>query len=104
MKLPDVHQAILDQETLSAYFLDLDQAAQVLEVRAKGHEALRANESTLDLLRGRVLFEGKDVASLQIRYNFEGIEWWDTLSWIAGEIRLVRIGHDWSKIEESTST
>lgn len=100
MKLPDVHEAILDQQTLDTYFRDLEHAAELLEVRAKGHQALRANESTLDLIRGRVLFEGKDVAGLQIRYNFEGIEWWDTLSWVDSKIRLIRIGHDWSELTD----
>jgi len=100
MKLPDLHQATLDLETLKAYFEDLAVAAQILEVRVKGAEALRAQENTTDLLRAQVLFEGKDVGGLQVRYVFEGLEWWDTLNWVGEEIRLIRIAHDWSKIEE----
>lgn len=99
MKLPDVHQAVLDDETLHAYFRDLEHAATILEVRVKATNALRANEGVHDLLRARVLFEGKDIAGMQVRYLFDEKEWLDTLSWGPAGARLVRIAHEFSEDE-----
>jgi len=41
------------------------------------------------------MFEGKDVGGMQIKYLYEGLEWWDTLMWVGENIRLIRIAHDW---------
>lgn len=93
--LPELQNAMIDLETFRRYVDDL-QLAEILEVRLKGAEALRAGEDVTDLARGATMFEGQDVGGMQIRYRFEGLEWWDTLMWVGERIRLVRIAHDWA--------
>lgn len=93
--LPELQDSLIDNATFHQYVDDLHHAAKVLDVRLKGHDAPRAQDNTIDLARGFVLFEGKDVGGMQIKYLYEGLEWWDTLMWVGENIRLIRIAHDW---------
>lgn len=93
--LPELQDSMIDEATFRQYVDDLHHAAKILDVRLRGHEAARAQDNTIDLARGFVLFEGKDVGGMQIKYLYEGLEWWDTLMWVGENIRLIRIAHDW---------
>lgn len=96
--LPDLHDATIDLDTFRIYIDDLS-LSEILEVRLKGLEAQRAGDSLTDLARGATLFEGQDAAGMQIKYRFDGLEWWDTLMWVGDRIRLVRIAHDWASYD-----
>ena len=91
IKLPDLHETVLDTETLSAYFDDLASHAEVFDVIAKGAPQQYAGEQALDLAGGRALIESGLTRGLQVRYRFQGAEWWDTMICQADGVRLVRI-------------
>lgn len=94
--LPELHNAVIDLETFREYVDDL-RCVEILEVRLKGADAMRAVDHVTDLARGATMFEVRDVGGMQIKYRFEGLEWWDTLMWVGERIRLVRIAHDWAR-------
>lgn len=91
---PEINQGLLDDETLAQYFRDLEHA-KVFAVMVKGAPKNYANKRNLELSTGRSLFEDGVAHGLQIRYLWEGDEWWDTLSRTDEGTRLVRITHEW---------
>ena len=95
-RLRDFHEAFLDGATLKHLFDDLEGAAEVLAVLAKGGGKDRAHGGALTLEEGRDLFFSQSVRGLQIRYRYQDVEWWDTLMHTPGGVRLVRIAQeDW---------
>ncbi len=95
-RLRDFHEAYLDPATLQQLFVDLAGAAEVLAVLAKGAGKDRAHGGTMSLKQGRELFMNQQVRGLQIRYRYEGSEWWDTLMHTPKGVRVVRIEQeDW---------
>lgn len=91
---PELHQGLLDTETLAQYFRDLENA-QVYEVLVKGAAERYAEDGDFDLERGRDLFLSGAVLGLQIRYRWNGDDWWDTLMQGAGGVRIIRVQHQW---------
>ena len=95
-RLRDFHEAFIDPATLEQLFVDLKGAAEVLAVLAKGGGRDRAHGGALTLQEGRELLMSKKAKGLQIRYRYEGSEWWDTLMHTPGGIRIIRIEQeDW---------
>lgn len=95
-RLRDFHEAFIDPATLEQLFVDWAGAAEVLAVMAKGGTTDRAHGGTLSLEEGRALFMDKKVRGLQVRYRYEGSEWWDTLMRTPAGVRIVRIEQeDW---------
>ncbi len=95
-RLRDFHEAFVDPATVEQLFVDLEGAAEVLAVMAKGGATDRAHGGALSLEEGRQLFVSKKVKGLQIRYRYEDSEWWDTLMHTPGGVRIVRIEQeDW---------
>ncbi len=96
--LPPLHESTLAGDDLDALFRDLAALTRVLGILPKHapreHVEPAATPLTLDsarigLLRGH--FRG-----LQIRYLYDGAEWWDTLlpaPGAPGHFRIVRIQH-----------
>ncbi len=94
--LPEVNDAILDDETVEQLFIDIGALGDILGVTARGHgPQTRGGEQNITLERARELFLNHDVNGLQIRYIHAGIEWWDTLMHTPAGTRLVRISHTW---------
>lgn len=91
--LPDLHEAVLDDATLDELFADVANCTQISEVIAKhGTRQHTPDRSyTLDDAR-RMLLDGS-VLGVQLRYTYEGDQWWDTLMRIPAGVRLVRIRH-----------
>ena len=94
VEFPDMHQGLLDAETLAQYFRDLEHA-RVFEVLVKGAPRKYADEDSFSLERGRELFEAGTVRGLQIRYLWNDAEWWDTLLRGGNGVRIVRVQHEW---------
>lgn len=89
--LPDLHQAILEAAQVEAYFADLAEHAALQEITAKSGPRTHAAEAPLTLDQAhRALLQG-DVRGVQIRYDFQGDTWWDTLMAGPQGIRLVRL-------------
>lgn len=95
-RLREFHEAFVDAATLEQLFVDLDAVADVLAVMAKGGSTDRAHGGTMSLEEGRSLFVAQKVRGLQIRYRYQGSEWWDTLMHTPKGVRIVRIEQeDW---------
>lgn len=91
--LPALHEAELDRPTVEALFADVAQLCRVLEVLPRGGARERARPAgiPLDLARDQLL--AGEIAGVQLRYEHEGAQWWDTLMATPTGWRLVRIRH-----------
>ncbi len=95
LDLPELHQAVLDTETLEAYFRDLATCAEVFAAIPKmgpGHVAPRS----VSLSEGQALLAAGQLRGLQVRYRYQGAEWWDILIVSAETVRLTRIEQKFS--------
>lgn len=90
----ELQDAVLDRDMVDRLFFDVREAAELLGVTVKGALESMASAEGIDLDAARDALHDGRVAGVQLRYRFEGTEWWDTLLWTRGGIRLVRIDHD----------
>lgn len=98
-ELPDLQQSVLDPETLAQLFVDLGSFTEIVEVIPKAMaEGYVPESSTITLEEGREMLLSGAVRGLQIRYRYQGSQWWDTLLPDAnsGGFRIVRIQHDFA--------
>lgn len=89
-ELPELHQSELDPDTLEALFADLEACAEIHAVIPKagpGH----VTPASITLAEGRALLTAGQLRGLQIRYRYQGSEWWDTLIAVGGAVRITRI-------------
>ena len=98
IEFPDVNQGSLDEATRAQYFRDLEHA-EVFAVLVKGGPERYANQRSMELATAKKLFDKGLCHGLQIRYLWQGEEWWDTLFRTPREVRLVRIQQDWDDEE-----
>jgi len=96
-QLADLHEALLDAPTLDRLFDDIAAATELLEVTIKGGRLQRAGDAPVQLEAARALLASGAARGVQIRYRFEGAEWWDTLLTVSEGVRLVRIRHVWQE-------
>lgn len=94
--LPELHQTILDDTTLSALFSDLETFTEVLSVIAKAGPGY-VTPKNISLQEGHELITQDKVRGLQIRYQYAGDEWWDTLIKTPDGIRITRIKPDFQQ-------
>jgi len=89
--LPDLQDAILDQDTFERLIADLTTMTSELSVRLKrGAETLTGTEPASLEAALQALGKG-EVLGVQLRYRY-GPDWWcDTLLRTGGGLRLVRI-------------
>lgn len=90
-ELPDLHQAVLDPGTLNQLFEDIQQLTQVIEVKAKLASQEYALPDDLTLFRAKELLLKRSVGGVQIRYLYEGHQWFDTLLVKEQGIKLTRV-------------
>jgi hypothetical protein len=93
-KLPEMSDAVLDDDQLAALFRDLRQCVEVDEIvlRTGPGRADDAGQATLD--DAESLLAEREVRGVQVRYRYDGANWMDTLMPVADGVRLVRIRHD----------
>ena len=95
--LPDLQQSALDPETLAQLFSDLSSLTEILEIipkaAAAGYVEEKSTQITLDEARDLLL--SSSIRGLQIRYRYQGTQWWDTLlpDSSGHGFRIVRIQH-----------
>jgi hypothetical protein len=97
--LPDLQQSVLDPDTLAQLFSDLGSLTEILEVIPKAlAESYVPESSEIGLDEGRRMLLSGVVRGLQIRYRYQGSQWWDTLlpDAASGGFRIVRIQHDFA--------
>jgi len=92
--LPPLHVADIDEEKLRELLVDVESLGEHLEIVIKrtseGHVDRGPCTSLSDAMAQ--LFTGTALG-VQLRYRFQGSDWWDTLMRTAGGFRLVRIQH-----------
>jgi hypothetical protein len=91
LALPDLQDTLLDAETLGRLFFDLGQLATILEVRLKGAALSHAQSLSPSLEHARTLLAAGSALGVQIRYQYGGSEWIDTLLRTQHGVRLVRM-------------
>lgn len=88
--------ALLDEKTVGQLFFDVAHAGELVAVIQKGTGARRAHEPAATraaLDAAHQAFVAKEIAGVQLRYRFNGEEWWDTLTHTPRGVRLIRISH-----------
>ncbi len=93
LDLPEMTATVLDVETVKRLFAEIAFEASVMDILVRGGESLDVGEpAPKHTLRGaRDVFLSGAVSGLQIRYEYVGMEWWDTLMRSGDVIRLVRV-------------
>ena len=97
LSLPDLHQAILDEPTLEQLLTDLENHAEVNEVIPKFTAKGYVPEGPMNLDEARKLLHFRSARGVQIRYRYDGSDWWDTIMTAPEGYRLVRIKHDFNQ-------
>ena len=95
-KLPDVQQGLLDPATLQKLASDIEACGDLIDVSVKNGASQRAAElegGRVDLQRLFARVASGEVRGVQVRYQFEGVVWWDTLLYGEAGVRLTRIAH-----------
>ena len=93
-KLAELQDAILDAETLECLFRDLELCTEILGVMPRRARNQMVPDVNVTLSDAKALLMGGAVSGVQIRYRYEGGEWWDTLMRLPQGVRLVRIRHE----------
>lgn len=92
-ELAPLHNATVDRATVNQLFDDIAECTQLIEIMAKqgGQKRVREGESfTLTTAREALL--SNSLVAVQIRYVFNGEQWWDTIMAMPdGAFRIVRI-------------
>ena len=93
-ELPELNRAVLDWPTVEALFNDVRTMTQLVEVIAKTGARQRVEDQSLTIDDALTLLRDRAVTGVQLRYQFQNAQWWDTLMWRGEQIQLVRIRHD----------
>ena len=94
LALPELCEAGLDAGILAQLFDDIAGCTEVLAVLPKFADRRKVAEQSVSLSEGRALLASGEARAIQIRYRYEGAEWWDTLMNTPQGTRLVRIRHE----------
>jgi ferredoxin-type protein NapG len=94
---PHMNQAELSNDEVGQLLNDIDQYAELLLVNLKSNTRSFTPEQRLGLEDARAAIESRSARGVQLRYRYEGDEWWDTLMLQPDGARLVRVRHDFDK-------
>lgn len=93
-ELPALQQVRLDDAMLDALLLDLGELTDLLLVIPKASAGYIVPQ-VVPLDEGVRLLRDGNLRGLQVRYRYEGDEWWDTLMNTPAGIRLTRIKQEY---------
>lgn len=94
--LPEINEAILDKATLDQLFDDVSQCTHLIEVIVKHDRRSQTPDANYTLHQARQLLEDGSAMGIQLRYQYDNAQWWDTLMRTPTGTRIVRIRHDTS--------
>ncbi len=94
IEFPPLHEATLAPDELRRLFADIERHGQQVQIMVKGSARGRASGDAVTLARARSIIEEQAARGVQIRYRYDGADWWDTLIPGADGVRLVRVRHD----------
>jgi hypothetical protein len=93
--LPVLHTTVLNTAQVETLLRDIEACTELVDIlpkyAAQGHVPDRAG---VTLAEARTLLASRAVRGLQLRYRYEGADWWDTLMLAGDRYRVVRIRHD----------
>lgn len=96
-KLPELNMTLLDAAQVEQLLRDIEACTKITEIIPKyatrGHVP---DTSAVTLAQARELLAARAVRGMQLRYRYEGADWWDTLMLVGDQFRLVRIRHDFT--------
>ncbi len=96
--LPGLNQALLDWPGVEALLRDIGACTEVTEIIPKAAaQGYVTENAVLTLDDARRLLAERTVRGLQIRYRYDGADWWDTLMVLPEGWRLVRIRHQFDQ-------
>lgn len=94
-ELPTLHSTLLDAAQVGQLLADIDTCAELVEIRPKySRQDYVQDRANLTLSEARALLASGAVRGLQLRYRYDGADWWDTLLAADDRFRVVRIRHD----------
>jgi hypothetical protein len=97
-ELPALHTTALDAAQVEQLLTDIETCTELVEILPKYGPQHRAPETArLTLADARTLLATRAVRGLQLRYRYDGADWWDTLMLDGAGFRVVRIRHDFSQ-------
>lgn len=92
---PELIEGEMDQAMLSQLVADITGCTELLEVIPKySAQGYAPEQSDLDLTDAVDQLVKGELRGLQIRYNYQGNQWWDTLMRTPKGVKLVRVKHD----------
>ena len=92
--VPLMVEGLIDTATLTRLFADIQTAGTVLGVREKGGPAAYAGGDGMPPAVALERLLSGAARAIQLRYQFDGHEWTDTVLATASSYRVVRCRHD----------
>jgi hypothetical protein len=94
-QLPALHTTILDAAQVGQLLSDIEACTELVEILPKYAAQGRVPDAAgVSLAEARTLLATRTVRGLQLRYRYDGADWWDTLIMAVEGYRVVRIRHD----------
>jgi hypothetical protein len=104
LSLPELQGALLDAATVRQLFEDIEHCTEVTEIIPKSASRTFVSETKITLADAREQLLSGQLKGMQIRYRYQGGDWWDTLLPVEDRFRLVRIRHDFAvHLSDSTT-
>ena len=103
--LPELHESVLDPDTVHQLVHDISSLTEILEIIPKGASDKYVADPTtqkngMDIELGRDLLLAGQIRGLQIRYRHNSAQWWDTLIALPEGFKIVRIQHNFDHIQQ----
>lgn len=92
--VPLMVEGVLDAAALRQLFADIESAASLIGVREKGGQAEYAAGEVMPPAVALGRLQGGTARAVQIRYQYDGYEWTDTILAVATGFRVVRCRHE----------
>lgn len=93
-ELPELHSSVLDLAQVEQLLADIEHCTELQEILPKYAAQAHVLNRTVTLAEARELLASRQVRGLQLRYHYDGADWWDTLMVADDKFRIVRIRHD----------
>jgi hypothetical protein len=94
-ELPALHATTLEFAQVEQLLTDIEVCTELQEIlpkyAAQGHVP---ETGQVTLAQARELLSTRAVRGLQLRYRYEGADWWDTVMVLGDQFRVVRIRHE----------
>jgi hypothetical protein len=94
LELPELAVLPLDLAGVERLFVELAFETTVLGVLVQGGTTDRAKAPAPSLGTAREILLQEEARGLQIRYLYQGVEWWGTLMRTQAGVRFVRVRRD----------